>query len=325
MRKLMFLVLQFAAIFCSAQFAPPAGQAGSTAIFQDSSVFTSWATKATISRGWQNSMDPSLGMTTIGDSLSCLGKADLNVASLGDRGAVILEFDYPIFDGPSWDFAVFENSFLNNFLELAFVEVSSDGINYHRFPCASLTQDTMQLGNFNFIEATDINNLAGKYQGKYGTPFDISELEPNPTLDINNISHIKIIDVVGSINDIYGSNDTAGNYINDPWPTPFASGGFDLDAVGVIHSKGFALEEIQANFKIYPNPSNGFISVSMPDQNLVEVLQLRDMDGQLLKTFELQSNASNSQTLDLRNYPSGTYVLEIIGSQIHNTLLLTIL
>jgi hypothetical protein len=41
--------------------------------------------------------------------------------------------------------------------------------------------------------------------------------------------------VVGSINPEYATYDCQGNPVNDPWPTAFASGGMDLDAVGVIH------------------------------------------------------------------------------------------
>ena len=43
-----------------------------------------------------------------------------------------------------------------------------------------------------------------------------------------------MVDVVGSIDPMYGTRDSLGNLINDPWPTPFATGGFDLDAVAVL-------------------------------------------------------------------------------------------
>ena len=59
---------------------------------------------------------------------------DGRVVSLGDGGVAILTFDTPLSDGPGPDFAVFENAFLETFLELAFVEVSSDDVNYFRFP-----------------------------------------------------------------------------------------------------------------------------------------------------------------------------------------------
>ena len=38
------------------------------------------------------------------------------------------------------------------------------------------------------------------------------------------------------MNNLYASYDSQGNIINDPFPTPFETGGFDLDAIGVIHS-----------------------------------------------------------------------------------------
>src|SRR3954467_173127 len=131
-----------------AQFAPPAGQPGSTAVRKDSSAFVAWATGSIIIRGYQDISNPSSGYATVGDSSSAIGKADgVNVVSLGDGGAAILTFKLPITNGPGNDFAVFENGFSDTFLELAFVEVSSDGVHYFRFPAVSNTQDTLQMGN----------------------------------------------------------------------------------------------------------------------------------------------------------------------------------
>ena len=43
---------------------------------------------------------------------------------------------------------------------------------------------------------------------------------------------MRLIDVVGN-----GSTaDHTGAPIHDPYPTPFATGGFDAEAVGVLHS-----------------------------------------------------------------------------------------
>jgi hypothetical protein len=46
---------------------------------------------------------------------------------------------------------------------------------------------------------------------------------------------VRITDVVGSIDPRYWTRDSLGNLINDPFTTPFASGGFDLNGVGVIN------------------------------------------------------------------------------------------
>ncbi|MEZ4549679.1 MAG: hypothetical protein R2874_04140 [Desulfobacterales bacterium] len=49
---------------------------------------------------------------------------------LGRGGSIILTFDPPVENGEGWDFAVFENSFNDFNLELAFVEVSSNGTDF---------------------------------------------------------------------------------------------------------------------------------------------------------------------------------------------------
>ena len=55
---------------------------------------------------------------------------------------------------------------------------------------------------------------------------------------------IKIIDVVGSINESFATYDINGKPINDPYPTAFATGGFDLDAIGVINFLPTSVNEI---------------------------------------------------------------------------------
>ena len=49
-------------------------------------------------------------------------------------GSIVMTFDAPIRNGDGYDFVVFENSLDNTFLELAFVEVSTDGEHFVRFP-----------------------------------------------------------------------------------------------------------------------------------------------------------------------------------------------
>ena len=66
-----------------------------------------------------------------------------DVVSLGDGGYALLTFDVVIADGPGPDLAVFENAFQMGdnvvFAELGFVEVSSNGQDFARFPSHSLT------------------------------------------------------------------------------------------------------------------------------------------------------------------------------------------
>lgn len=296
-------------------FAPPVGQEGTTAIHQDSSLIIAWATGATITRGYQDIADPSLGYADFGDSTFAIGHAGSNSSvSLGDGGSALLTFEHPIINGDHWDFAVFENSFSDTYLELAFVEVSSDGENFVRFPATSYAPNDVQLDGFGSTDATHINNFAGKYRALYGTPFDLEELAGAPGLDVNNITHVRIVDVVGSINPEYATVDQYGRIVNDPWPTPFPSSGFDLDGVGVIHSEITATVDLSTNigFTAYPNPAADVIYIEldhrMPEHN--SIIKLTDFTGRTLRTIR----TPNGQTLfelSLEGIPSGTYFISV--------------
>ncbi len=221
------------------RFCGPVGTEGCDAIKADSSAFVAWATGITVVRGPQNIANPNGPVATTGADSNALGMPTLNntsdVVCLGDGGMATLTFARPITNGDGPDFAVFENSFGDTFLELAFVEVSSDGSRFVRFPATSLTPTETQTGPYASTDATMINNLAGKYRIGYGTPFDLEELRDSTGIDIDSIVYVRVIDVVGSVNPQYATYDAFGHMVNDPWPTPFAAGGFDLSGVGVIH------------------------------------------------------------------------------------------
>ena len=154
--------------------------------------------------------------------------------SLGNGGEITLLFDQPIRNGAGLDFAVFENAFDDFFLELAFVEVSSNGEDFLRFDCAYLGSEP--IGQYDTHNTELIGGLAGKYRAGFGTPFDLELLSDKDAVqqgdvDLNAITQIKVVDIIGD-----GSRqDSFGNPIYDPTPTVI-SGGFDLDAVGIIHT-----------------------------------------------------------------------------------------
>ena len=293
-------------------YAPSADDKETTALFKDSAVFITWASSAIVERGAMDISNPSLGLVTFGEVYDVIGKADGRVISLGDKGTVTLRFESPISDGDGADFAVFENSFNNTFLELAFVEVSSDGKRFVRFPCISLSQNSVQFGNDAFMDPTQLNNLAGKYRGSYGTPFDLSELKDSTGIDLENITHIKLIDVVGSVDPKFGSRDIHNNLINDPYPTPYPSGGFDLDAVGVIHSNVLSTIELPSTFLLYPNPTTDFIFLQI---NKIAEVDLFNVTGQLLENKTIDYNGF----LDLSTHPQGTYYLRFANNFIKIT------
>ncbi len=285
-------------------FASGVGEIGTSAIAKDSSVFIMWASNAKVERGLMDISDKNLGLVTFGSIADAIGRADGRVISLGDKGSIILQFDFPISDGNGPDFAVFENSFNNTFLELAFVEVSSDGIRFVRFPATSLTQNSVQFGNNASMDPTQLNNLAGKYRGLYGTPFDLNELKDSLGIDLERITHIKLIDVVGSIDPKLGVRDSHNNIINDPYPTPYPSGGFDLDAVGVIHSNILGLKNLEEEVKVYPNPTSDFVYIQI---NKSSQVNLFTMTGQLIDNKAIDFIGC----VDLSEYPKGTYYLRI--------------
>jgi hypothetical protein len=193
-------------------------------------------------RGPINIDVPEAGNVTFGDPADIPGVASgipTEAVSLGDGGSVTLKFADLIYDGPDFDFAVFENGISSGapeliFMELGFVEVSSDGIHFARF--ASLSSRITPVLGFEEADPDDYDNLAGNRLAGTGTAFDLFELSGHPLViggdvDLDAIEYVRIEDVVGN----GSTSDSMGNPIYDPFPTSFISGGFDIDAVGAIN------------------------------------------------------------------------------------------
>lgn len=294
-------------------YAPPAGQPGSTAIHMESSLFTSWATGIAVERGYVFIEDTTFiangsNRASFGDPLNALGPATGNsadVVSLGDSGVAVLTFDTPIMNGPGFDFAVFENSFSDDYLEFAFVEVSSDGNRFVRFPNHSEVQTQIQVHGFGLTDARRIHNLAGKYRAGYGTPFDLEDLKDSAGIDLNAITHIKIIDVIGSIG-LNATYDSYSNKINEPYSSPYESGGFDLDGVGVLHQLVFVQENHPLEVFIFPNPSKGMVNLRL-NNNDVFNLKIINSNGKIVIQ---QDELFNNSEIQL-DFSPGLYTLII--------------
>jgi hypothetical protein len=134
-------------------FDPQVGQPGSLGIGNARPYFTEWASSVvSITRVPEDIANPASPLASFGTPSQALGYADgvsTHVVSLGDGGSITLWFATPIANGPGADFAVFENGFLSGspglaFLELGFVDVSSDGVHFFRFPSVSETQTANQ-------------------------------------------------------------------------------------------------------------------------------------------------------------------------------------
>ena len=228
----LMLIGSLIPVVTAGPYAPAAEQPGSTAIRMpddpnDTSVFSGWADGwcdyiigEAVDAGW-HTPEKSLGVAK-GDSY--------DIVCLGRGGQITLTFSTPIADGPGWDFATFENSVTDTFLELGYVEVSSDGVNFFRFE--NYSQTPSEVSSFGIVDPANITGYCSKYRQGFGTPFDLSELVGIAMLDITRITHVRIVDIVGDGTCL----DSVGNPIYDPYPTN-GSAGVDLDAVGVLNQK----------------------------------------------------------------------------------------
>lgn len=306
--KIGYGLLLAAALVSAQDYPPGAGFPGTTAIHKDSPQFVGWATGISVTRGHVNIANPDFiaggsNFATSGQPNNVLGYPDSNsTVSLGDGGSAVLTFASAIVDEAGFDLAVFENG-ASTYLELAFVEASSDGIHFFRFPSHSQTPTAVQIGTFGTPSATYLNNLAGKYEALYGTPFDLSELPDDPLLDKNAVTHIKVVDVVGSIDPAHAGLDSFGNAVNDSFPTPFTSSGFDLQGVGVIHQQTLGLANRPWDaIGIFPNPATDVLSVE-GIRNFTAVIF--DWSGRQV------SEQHQSAKIDLSKLSAGIYLLEI--------------
>ena len=304
--------------FCGA-----VGTEGCNAIRVDSSAIVAWATGCSLERGPIRIDAAAQVAASFGDSTQAIGPATVNTStnavSLGDGGMATLTFAHPIRNGEGPDFAVFENGIVSNvtgnaFLELAFVEVSSDGERFVRFPATSLTPTETQMGSFGEVDPTMINNLAGKYQIGYGTPFDLEELRDSVGIDIDNIVFVRVVDVVGTINQQYATYDAFGHIVNDPFPTPFNSSGFDLTGVAVMYentdtsSHSSIVEARAATLSVYPNPAVDRVAVLSTVAGDGEVLDIRGCRRMEVRLRE------GSNIVDLSGLPQGVYMLRVDGA-----------
>jgi hypothetical protein len=169
-----------------------------------------------------------------------LGAGSLNVLTLGDGGSAVLGFDTTIVDGPGADFTVFENGFVigsgpNVFAEIAYVEVSSDGATFARFPSRFLGPGSKMgalrglaggLPVLSNVLTNSISPLDAVVSG--GEAFDLADLANHPTVlagqvNLAAIGFVRLVDCLPTDLDSLGSS------------LP-GSGGADFDAIAVLNA-----------------------------------------------------------------------------------------
>jgi len=175
-----------------------------------------------------------------------------HVHSLGIGGELTLEFVPPIVDRPGADLIVAENPFrlagneTNTFAEVAFVEVSSNGVDFVRFPARYFGAPSSP-GAFGAVPVGAYANLAGQTPMLAITPgadprdlveaggdaFELADLVAEPLVlggfvDLQAIRYVRLVDVVSG-----QSLDSFGTTIFDA-----GGGSADLDAVTAVHQQG---------------------------------------------------------------------------------------
>lgn len=204
-------------------------------------LMQAWATEVdAFERGPLDIADPGSGTASHGLPEYALGPASgdsSDVFSLGDGGSITLFFATGIGDGPGDDFAVYENGFYSVeglFAEFAFVEVSSNGVDFARFDAFSFHE--APVASFGAVDPGEYENFGGNQPLGSGTGFDLAELGDHPLvaaglLDLNDVAYVRLVDVIGN----GSAMDADMQPVYDPYPTAFAVGGFDAEAVGVLH------------------------------------------------------------------------------------------
>jgi len=166
---------------------------------------------------------------------SALGPAEgdpLKVTSLGEGGSITLGFEQLIREGVGAELVVFENSFNDTFLELAWVEVSSNGVDFARLPSQHLAQEP--LGPFSEQAPEQVMGLAGLTRGGWSPAFDLFSLDGHPMVQmglvhLDELRYVRVVDIQGDGRAL----DSGGRPIYDPFQTA-ESAGFDLDGVGAL-------------------------------------------------------------------------------------------
>ncbi len=185
--------------------------------------------------------DLSLGeFPSLADPSAALGSNDGGLVTLGASGTLLVSFADPIENLPGVDLRVFENTlvlpeFGGNFNDLGFVEVSSNGADFVRFPTLSLVPGP--VGAFGLVDPALYAGFAGIAAFD---DFDLAALVGLPpvlsgAVDLGVIRYVRIVDVLGDGSVLDG----AGNPIHDTYPGA-GSAGFDLDAIAAIPESGSA-------------------------------------------------------------------------------------
>jgi hypothetical protein len=177
-----------------------------------------------------------------------------DVHSLGIGGFLELGFDVVVRDGPGADLLIAENAFFAaaagwSFAEVAFVEVSSNGVDFARLPSAYLGP-AVEPGPFGTLVVGSYENMAGStpvYAGSAahsnadpldvveagGDAIDLGDLVDDPLVRAGRvalaaITRVRLVDMRSGVD-----RDARGVVVRDA-----GAGSADIDAVTALHWVG---------------------------------------------------------------------------------------
>jgi hypothetical protein len=178
-----------------------------------------------------------------------------DIYQLGIGGVVVIELASAATDGFGTDLIVYENPFLvfggdqgESWIEAAFVDVSSDGLTWVRFP-TSYAGEQGPFSPFIGVPLTWYSGFAGVSHASAwpvfgadpfdvvaggGDAFDLADLADDPQVqlgfvNLQNIRFVRITDVQAGV-----ATDTEGNLIWDCGDPNFATA--DIDAVCAVNN-----------------------------------------------------------------------------------------
>lgn len=231
------------------------------------------------------------------------GGGSFDVYQLGLQGEVVLRLEAAAEDGPGADLAVYENPFLviggspsDTWSECLFVEVSTNGADWARFPTRYSGPPGPHAGPQGqmvgvqaewfrgFAGVTPVAANPGAGIQPYdvvpagGDLFDLAELSDHPLvlsddIDLNRIRYVKLIDVVGGLD-----SDDLGTPVWDAGDPAFSTA--DVDAICALNNEENtgALGRPRVELSLV----NGFLS-----------LELEDDDGLADIKFDLKASWNN--------------------------------
>jgi hypothetical protein len=265
----------------------------------------------------------------------------LDIVSLGIGGSLTVGFDVTIVDGPGADLTVSENSFVFSggvFAEVTFVEVSTDGVQFARFPTRYAGPQgplpafgTSPMGTFGGLcgGLPGLANITTNTVDPFdpvesgGESFDLADLANDPLVtggqvNLNAIHFVRVVDVEEGAH-----MDSFGNLI---WDHGGPTSSADVDAVTVLNHDGNATGmQPVIDFRI---DGQGFLHMEISDPDGFSDLDLStlqvSMDLQpvpfklLRRLMRVVGAGPNGIKLRSRNPIVGSGIQRVFGASIQD-------